>query len=219
MLFTPPRNTHSHLGILLNSKFDPSSRISNACMKGRQTYFALKSSEQLNPITVSKLYRKVVLPSVLYGSELWCDLRRKDIETLLTFQHFIAKHTMGLPQQTRSDMCESLLGLLPITAEIDIKKLKFFGRLCELDTTYLTKRIFLTRLFSYMMNPDIKHRGFIQDIIPILTTYNLYPVFTHYLESGVFPSKSEWKRSVKSSVITYHSNYRQQRMVADPDFA
>ena len=210
---------YTHLGILLNSTFDPSNRTSNACMKGRQTYFALKSSNQLNPITISKLYKKVVLPSILYGSELWCDLRKKDVETLNTFQHFVAKHAMDLHKQTRSDMCESLLGLLPIIAEIDIKKLQFFGRLCKLDTTYLTKRIFLTRLFSYMLNPSAKHRGFIQDIIRILTKYSLYPALAKYMESGTFPSKSEWKRSVRSSVTSYHSNYRQQRMQADPDFA
>jgi hypothetical protein len=71
---------YNHLGILLNATFDSSARIANACTKGRQSYFALKTSEQLNPITIAKLYKMVVLPSVLYGSELWCDIRRRDIE-------------------------------------------------------------------------------------------------------------------------------------------
>ena len=161
--------SYNHLGIHLNSKFDPGERTSNACRKGRQAYFALKTSEHLNPITVSKLYKRVVLPSVLYGCELWCDLRAKDIGTLNKFQHFIAKHTMGLPCHTRSDMCES--------------------RLCELDTTHLKKRIFITRLFSYLLKNDIKHYGFVQDIIPILMKYNLYPALTEYLKSGFSPQK------------------------------
>lgn len=125
---------------------------------------------------------------------------------------------MGLPQHTRSDMCESLLGLLPITAEIDIKKLQFFGRLCELNTTYLTKRIFIIRLFSYLFNPSTKHYGFIQDITLILLKYNLYHVLTEYLANGFFPNKSQWKISVKSSVISFHSSSRRNRMLADPDF-
>ena len=103
----PPRNL-----------FDPGERTSNACRNGRQAYFALKTSEHLN---VSILYKRVVLPSVFYGCELWCDLRAKDIGTLNKFQHFIAKRAMGLPCHTRADMCESLFGILPITAEIDIK--------------------------------------------------------------------------------------------------
>jgi hypothetical protein len=102
---------------------------------------------------------------------------------------------MGLPQHTRSDMCENLLDLLPITAEIDIKKLQFFGRLCELNATYLTKRIFITRLFSYLFNAGTKHYGFIQDIIPILLKYNLYYVLTEYLTNGFFPNKSQWGKN------------------------
>ena len=78
---------------------------------------------------------------------------------------------MGLPCHTRSDMCESLLGFLPITAEIDIKKLQFLGRLCEFDTTHVTQRIFIKRLFSYLLKNDIRHYGFVQDIIPILLKY------------------------------------------------
>jgi hypothetical protein len=49
---------YNHLGILSNAAFDSSARISNACTKGRQCYFALKTSEQLNPITIAKLYKK-----------------------------------------------------------------------------------------------------------------------------------------------------------------
>ena len=188
-------NAYNHLGILLSSNFDPGTRTSNSCRKGRQAYFAMKTSEQLNPITVAKLYKKVVLPSTLYGCELWCDLRAKDIKSLNTFQHFVAKHVMGLPKHTRSDMCENLLDLLPITAEIDIKKLQFFGRLCELNATYLTKRIFITRLFSYLFNAGTKHYGFIQDIIPILSKYNLHQVLTEYLTSGFFLNKSEWNKT------------------------
>ena len=59
--------SYNHLEIPLNLKLDPGERSSNACRKSRQAYFALKTSEQLNPIPVSKLYKRVVRPSVLYG--------------------------------------------------------------------------------------------------------------------------------------------------------
>jgi hypothetical protein len=52
-------NAYNHLGILLSSNFDPGTRTSNSCRKGRQAYFAMKTSEQLNPITVAKLYKKL----------------------------------------------------------------------------------------------------------------------------------------------------------------
>lgn len=107
--FTPPNRVffiilhkifqviYNHIRIHMNSKFDPSGRWSNACSKWRQAFFALKTS-------ISKLYKRVIIPSILYGCEVWCDLCAKDIETLNTFHHFIAKHAIGLPCHTRSDM-------------------------------------------------------------------------------------------------------------------
>lgn len=100
----------------LRNSLDPSERTANACtLKGRTVYFALKISEHLNPRTISKLYKKVV-PSVFYGSELWCDLKQKDTQNRNTFQHFICKYTMMLSKQIRSNMCKSLLDFLPISS-------------------------------------------------------------------------------------------------------
>lgn len=49
---------YSYLGILLRCNFDPGERTSNTCRKRQQAYFAFKTSEQLNLITVAKLYKK-----------------------------------------------------------------------------------------------------------------------------------------------------------------
>lgn len=77
-----PRNlaetiqNHINTIILLDSKFDPTKRTAKACSKGQQTYFALKISALLNSATLSKFYKRIILPSVVYGSELWGDLKR-----------------------------------------------------------------------------------------------------------------------------------------------
>lgn len=68
--------SYKHLIILLDSKFDPTKRTAKACSKGQQTYFALKISALLNSATLSKFYKRIILPSVVYGSELWGDLKR-----------------------------------------------------------------------------------------------------------------------------------------------
>jgi hypothetical protein len=95
---------------------------------------------------------------------------------------------MGLPQHTRCDIYESLLGLLPISAEIDERKLLFFGRLCNLDIKTLTKKIFLHRLFTYIQSPELKHLGFIHDVVRLLYKYNLHGHQQQYLQDGDFPS-------------------------------
>lgn len=95
--------------------------------------------------------------------------------------------------------------LLSITAEIDIKKLPFLGRLCELKTLYMTMRICIVRLFSYLSNASTKHYGLILDIISIPWKYNLYQVLTDDLESGFFPKKCQVKTSAESFMISFHS--------------
>lgn len=110
------------------------------------------------------LYKKVVLPSTLYGCEIWNELKSQDYQLLNKFQHFIVKDIQGLKTSTRSDMCESLVGLRPITSEIDKKKLLFFEKLCNFSHDILVKKIFLFRLFTYLNDKQDKSFGYVKDI-------------------------------------------------------
>jgi hypothetical protein len=101
------------------------------------------------PCVLVKLYKSVVLPTVLYGYEMWNNLKSVDLTNLNRFQHFIVKRIQNLRTCTRSDMCQSLHGIHPISSYIDTRKLLFLQKLCSLDDNFLTKRIFMTRLFSY----------------------------------------------------------------------
>lgn len=62
----------------------------------RQSYFGIKIQEHLNPDTISRLYKKVVPLSILYGWKLWCDLQQRDLQAPSTLQHFICKTVMDL---------------------------------------------------------------------------------------------------------------------------
>lgn len=128
--------------------------IANACRKGQQAYFALKTREHFNPeiIWIYRLYTRSGLLSILYSCELWYDLRTKDMHDLNTLPHFIYKDAMGLPKSTDicgfgSDIFESLLWLLSMSSKIDKRKLELLGRLFNLETKTPIK-IFLYRPFS-----------------------------------------------------------------------
>ena len=75
----PCDDNYTHLGVVINRKCRLSDRIAASCTKGRKSYFALSDlgSPYLNPLTTSHLYKTVVLPSVLYGCELWNGIRVK----------------------------------------------------------------------------------------------------------------------------------------------
>ena len=154
----PPKNmwTLLHpLRIVVNHKCKLSDRIHEACSKGRKTYFALSDlgTKFLNLKTFSHLYKKIVLPSVLYWFKLLNNMVCSDTAQLNTFQHFICKNSLNLPKSCRSDTCESLFDTLPIVAEIDARKQLFFGRLCRLSPNNLTKFIFLTKTFVLPSRP------------------------------------------------------------------
>ena len=215
----PCDDNYTHLGIVVNRKCRLSDRIAASCTKGRKSYFALSDlgSPYLNPLTTSHLYKTVVLPSVLYGCELWNGISCQDLQKLNIFQHFVCKDILKVPKRFRSDICESLLNVLPIESEIDARKLLFFGRLCRMNCDTLPKQIFLARLFSHLENLANTQYGFIPDILRLLADYDLLPFLSNWLENGHFPEKYIWKKTVRLSVSSTHNHNRQNRIVTDPD--
>jgi hypothetical protein len=63
----PVADRHTHLGIELNGKLSALSRTTNACRKGRNTYFAISNirDDNTSPLVLVKLYKYAVIPSVL----------------------------------------------------------------------------------------------------------------------------------------------------------
>lgn len=217
----PCSDSCTHLGIIINSKCSLSERIKSVCRKGRNSFYALTDigSPYLNPLTLASLYKSVVLPSVLYGCELWNNPTAADCQRLQVFQHSLCKSAQNLPSRTRSDICESLLNILPISTEIDTRKLLFFGRPCRMSYQTLPKQIFLVRLFSYFEGLGKSQCGFIPDVINLMNTYDLLTYLYQWVESGSFPSKLSWKNIVKSTTIRVHKDLRQYRMSNDIDFS
>lgn len=114
---------------------------------------------------------------------------------LNTLPHFICKHAMGLPKSTGSDICESLPGLLPMSSDIDKRKLQFLGRLCNLETKTPTMKIFLYRLFPYIHSHERKKLDIFMAIIKIMVRYNLTKHLLSYLQFGYLRIYGEKKLS------------------------
>ena len=132
---------------------------------------------RVNPASMAHLYKTIVLPSFLYGCELWNHTNNEDLRRLNTLQHGIIKQILSLPKLNRSDtcICEQLLDILPISAEIDYRKLLFLGIPSRMNTGYLSKKIFTSRLFSFLYQLTENQTGF----IPNVCYYHLFS----YLET------------------------------------
>ena len=165
----------THVGIPISNNMKCRSKVENASRKGRVALHRLggldlsSNSPKLNPLTLTKLYKSIVIPSALYGCETWSQMTISDVQEVEKFQHYCVKKIQCLPNQTRSYMCESLLGLPKLSYEIDKRKLYFLQKLIVMPESSNTKQILLRRLFTYLQNiTDRTPLGFIPDIMVIL---------------------------------------------------
>lgn len=68
-----------------------------------------------------------------------------------------------------------------------------------------------------MKDKQDKPFGYVKDIFSILLKYSLEQYLTFYLETGNFPSKTEWKRVIKSEIFRYESHQWTNRTIHDSD--
>lgn len=215
----------THVGIPIASNMKCHEKVQNACRKGRAALHRLIGLDvtaqfpKLNPLTLAKLYKSVVIPSALYGCETWSQMTASDFNELEKFQHYCVKKMQCLPIQTRSYMCESLIGIPKISLEIDKRKLFFLERLIRMPENSASKQIFIRRLFTYLNNiTDRTPLGFIPDIVNVLARYNLSDYLEKYITYYIFPATAIWKRTVKKILFQHQVESFQHAMAVDTDF-
>ena len=157
-----------------------------------------------DPLTSAKIYYSILLPRALFGSELLQSLSNRDRMPVEKSNRLCLKQMQGLQSKSRTDIILGLLGILPIEAEIEKKKLSFFGQLCRLERNCAAKQLFLLRLSAFML--DKSSYGFVNDIAIALRKFNLFDVMLKYVEYGFFPSKLLCKNPVTSSISRFHVN-------------
>ena len=178
--------------------------------KSNYAYFAIvgMGSQTLHPLTVTSLYSKVVIPTVLCGCEMWNNLSKKDLCNLQIFQHFVVKHIQVMHRRTRSDMCETMLDLSRLTVMVEERKSMFLQKLCQIEPNILSKQIFTFRLFQCLLSPDRKQLRFIPDIIGILQKNSLSSHHMNYIFTGNFPSNFSWKNSINNAINDFEHEAR-----------
>lgn len=193
----------SNLGKLWLVNKESSTIVSNAATKGREACFMLMNVGAryggLNPVVSSKLWRRIGIPKLLYGSELW-PLKYKDFTELEKVQNITVRIMQGLLPGTSGSAARGLLGLLSIEAEIDKRKLYFLGRLINMSPGAPCRRIFFIRLIRWKWNHEKKLIGFIPDIVGILPKYDFSEYLMGFICKNSFPTKARWKKIVNEHV-------------------
>ena len=114
---------HFHCGIKLTTDKTTVNITKDLCRKGRGIMLSLQHCGigKLLPLTLVKLYKAIVLPSALFGCELWTNVSDTEYKMLEKMQRFCAKYIQNLGRSTRSDMCVPMLGLMSLFKHILIK--------------------------------------------------------------------------------------------------
>ena len=99
------------------------------------------------------------------------------------------------------------------------KEVIFLTKLCSLHGKFLTKKLFLVRLYSYFIDTERKHYGFIQEIMDILYKYYLHEYVIIFMRDGVFPTKQSWKIIVNNTVDKVQSDEWTRRIQSDNNFS
>ena len=205
-----------HVGIYLTDNFTHNEKINHGITKAKSSFFSILplglNTDHINPILSASLVHKICIPTLLYGSELWFNLSNQNIEQMEIFHRFCAKIIQGFDKSTRTDMCLSMLGWLPVQSEIDKRKLGFLQKLCSMPNNLLSKQIFNARLSMFVIRYDDKQKGYIPDIFKILIKYDILQFIAKYIDSGIFPNKRTWKKIVQNRIYMYESNKWLQRM-------
>ena len=92
-------------------------------------------------------------------------------------------------------MCESMLGLYNLMAEVNRRKLLFLGKLCTLPSSSVPNQLFYLRLFLFF--DGYKYSEFMSDIWSILGKYGFSQYVRDFVNKLEFPSLRQRKQIVK----------------------
>ena len=128
-----------YLGAFFNSKGNNRDLIDDRIQKGRTCMvnsIAMCCEVTLGLFAIVSLiliYKCVFLAVLLYGCQVWTRLTKNEEKRLLTIQRQFLKQILHVPRSTCNSYTYLEMGILPVTAEIHIRKLTFLHHILCLD--------------------------------------------------------------------------------------
>ena len=134
---------YKHLGILFNKFKNTNTVINEACSKLCSTFLSIINCGiyygGIHPSSSKTIYKTIVLPKALYGCELWGNICKSNMLKLERAHRFCIKYIQSVSKYTKTYIALSMLGCLPIEAEINKRKLIFLGQLCQVRYKFSCK--------------------------------------------------------------------------------
>ena len=141
-----------YLGSIVNKTNDCSQEISERLKMGNKAFaslYKILGSNLLTKASKIRLYKTLIVPIILYGSETWtmkkCDENRLDV-----FERKILRRILGPIREDDgtyrlryNDECMKELKEAPVSAKVKIKQLKWAGHVVRMDASNPTHKTFI----------------------------------------------------------------------------
>ena len=190
-----------HLGIHRSSNYIPN--IEEKINLGRRTAYSLMGAgfhgkSGLKPSIKADMWRKYVVPRLIYGLEVHNPRKKKDVLQLEAFQRRCLTQLQSLPNRTSDTASMALLGMLPANVYIEKNTLSLFGRIARDQSCIendLAKRQLAVR--------DPSDKSWFSSVRNILNTYWL-PTAYELMEHP--PQESNGRNKLNVNYIVMLSN-------------
>jgi len=152
----------------------------------------------LSPVTNATLWKRLCIPSMLFGCETWGNLSKSEYYMFEKAQRTIAKHIQGLTRRTHNEIVLGLLGWHTIQGTIDKCKCMFVCKIVNM-TNCITKRVFIYEMYNTIVYGKTTETV-TGDLVRVLNKYNLYDYLYTYITGSDFPDKTAWKAIVRLEI-------------------
>ena len=165
----------TYLGDVFNSSGNNNDLIADRVRRGTKSMVMIASLMAETEVGVHHvsvmllLYRALFLSTMLFNSQTWSNLRKKDIVELRTLQLKYLKRTVGVASSTSNAFIFLELGVLPIEFEIEKRQLMYLHRILQLESTDPVSRMF----YEMRRLNDAGEKNWWSGVQPCLQKYNL----------------------------------------------
>ena len=168
----------------------------------------------VNMSTCNVIYWTIVLPTLCFGCEVWF-IKQKDIDVLLAFQRYTARHIQRLHPQSLNITSITCLGWMSIVNYIQARKLIFLRTIICMEEYFPLRKVFIECLKEFTFE-QVNLRD--SPILQMLQYSKDFGLLDHIQEmsAGNMISKTEWIKLVWLKAWDFESAEWHDHMLANP---
>ena len=197
------RQNYDHVGIRNSIFSDDNSGIEERIVKGRRAFNAVSGigirKGGITMATCSVIFWSVVVPTTLYGCELWI-MNDASLNLIEDFQNFIGKRTQRFHPKIPNICSFYGLGWMRLERIIQIKKIMFIRTIMVMNDDELPKIIFCERAKVYFLNPlfgsENRCHSNVFDLLNVCLLFGMLKNVKNMVERQYFYPKNLWREMV-----------------------